>query len=71
MGPVKKDKNFKNMFSFSVVISFQPKRLRRVSTSWAEIPCLMSALSHSSGTTPALSSPSPFLLLFQNWSASG
>lgn len=41
-----------NRFSFSVVISFQPKRLRRDSTSLLEIPCLMSASSHSSGTTP-------------------
>lgn len=50
---MKNIKNLMNKLSFSELISFQPIRLRRVSTSLLEIPCLMSASSHSSGTTPA------------------
>lgn len=50
---MKKPRNLRNKFSFSVTISFQPIRFLRVSTSWLLIPCLMSAFSHSSGTTPS------------------
>lgn len=42
-----------NRFSFSVVISLKPKRLRRASTVLLSRPCLMSASSQSSGTTPS------------------
>ncbi|KAH0358330.1 hypothetical protein KCU83_g558, partial [Aureobasidium melanogenum] len=53
-------------FSLSEEISLKPNFLRRVSTSWFEIPCLMSASSQSSGT--AISSPEPPAVLpfFQN-----
>ena len=53
---MKNIKNLMNRFSFSVMISFQPNRFRRDSTSLLPMPCLMSASSHSSGTTPVSSS---------------
>ena len=60
---MKNIRNLMNKLSFSLEISFQPKRFRRFSTSLLLMPCLMSALSHSSGTVP---SSSLFSSLAQN-----
>lgn len=60
---MKKPKNLRNKFSFSVTISFQPNFLRRSSTCWLVIPCLMSASSHSSGTVKFWG---PAVSFFQN-----
>lgn len=58
---MKKPRNLRNMFSFSVLISFHPNFRRRDSTSLLLTPCLMSVSSHSSGTVNS-SSLGPELL---------